>query len=270
MKNLCIYHKSCADGFGAALVVKDYFGKKAESCEFLPAHYGDEAPNVTETNVVIVDFSYPKEVLLRMEEQAASIVVLDHHRTAEADLKGLDFCEFDMTRSGAMMAWDHFNPTSEAPKLIQYIQDRDLWQWKLENSREISCGLQLLPFEFKNWWYYLYTDKLDGLATKGKAILEYQEQQVLRALYPTNIRMVTILGHNVPILNSTTLISEICGRLAEGNPFAVTYFDTPTDRIYSLRSREGGEDVSIVAKVFGGGGHCQAAGFSIPLSEKQL
>lgn len=33
---------------------------------------------------------------------------------------------------------------------------------------------------------------------------------------------------------------------------------------YSLRSREGGVDVSEIAKQFGGGGHKHAAGFRLP------
>jgi nanoRNase/pAp phosphatase (c-di-AMP/oligoRNAs hydrolase) len=42
-------------------------------------------------------------------------------------------------------------------------------------------------------------------------------------------------------------------------------FYTETSKVYSLRSKEGGEDVSIIAAKFGGGGHKHAAGFSVPL-----
>jgi oligoribonuclease NrnB/cAMP/cGMP phosphodiesterase (DHH superfamily) len=270
MKNLCIYHKSCADGFGAALAVKVYFDQYDKECDFLSAHYGDEAPDVTGLNVVIVDFSYPRETLIKMNEQAESIVVLDHHKTAQANLEGLDFCIFDMGRSGAMMAWEHFHKLGETPELIRYIQDRDLWQWQLESSKELSSGLQLLPFDFDLWQHYLDNDNLYELKLKGKTVLEYQEQQVKRALAPEKIRMVTLLGHSVPIVNSTTLISEICGALAEDHPFAISYFDTPKERVYSLRSRGDGEDVSAIAKTFGGGGHAAAAGFSIPHNCNQL
>ena len=93
-------------------------------------------------NVIIVDFSYPRDVLIKMAEDADSIIVLDHHKTAEENLKGLDFCIFDMTRSGAVMAWEHFHGKGNTPLLFQYIQDRDLWQWKLPQSKEFSAGLQ--------------------------------------------------------------------------------------------------------------------------------
>ena len=103
MSILCIFHKSCADGFGAALAVKVYFDQLGKECEFLPAHYNDPVPDVTGKNVIIVDFSYSREVLLKMEKQADTIVVLDHHVTAQKELEGLSFCHFDMNKSGPML-----------------------------------------------------------------------------------------------------------------------------------------------------------------------
>lgn len=270
MKNICIYHKSCADGFGAALAVKKHFDRLGQKCKYVAANYGDNPPKVDGMNVVIVDFSFPKDVLIKMENVAASIIVLDHHKTAEENLKGLKFCSFDMKRSGAMIAWNHFHG-DDAPMLIQYIQDRDLWKWELPNSEAVSAAIKMLPMDFSDWDRYLDDVHIKELISKGAVILEYQEQQVLRALDPSKIRMVEIEGYEVPMANTTTLVSEICGRMAENQPFAITYFDTPEDRVYSLRSRGNNAcDVSLIAKSFGGGGHRNAAGFSIPLTETQL
>jgi nanoRNase/pAp phosphatase (c-di-AMP/oligoRNAs hydrolase) len=52
--------------------------------------------------------------------------------------------------------------------------------------------------------------------------------------------------------------------LSEGRAFAATYYDTDKSRVFSLRSSKGGVDVGEVAKLFGGGGHKHAAGFSVP------
>lgn len=35
MKNLCIYHRNCADGFGAAVAVKQYFKNQPERLKFI-------------------------------------------------------------------------------------------------------------------------------------------------------------------------------------------------------------------------------------------
>ena len=70
----------------------------------------------------------------------------------------------------------------------------------------------------------------------------------------------------MPCVNITHLLSETLHELAKGQPFAIGYFDSDGQRIYSLRSDFDGVDVSKIAKNHGGGGHKHAAGFttSIP------
>lgn len=269
MKHLVIYHKSCPDGFGAALALKVFLDREhADSdAEFVAANHGDPVPDVSNKHVYIVDFAFNRETTKTIHQQAESLIVLDHHKSAEEYLKGLPYCIFDMSRSGAMMAWQHFNPNLPVPRLIQYIQDKDLWQWNLPFSREYSAGLSLFPFDFEQWHLLLNDNTVDEIIEQGKTILAYEKQLLKRAI-SKGVRMVTMAGHDVPMLNSTILASEIGNELAQGHPFAVTYFDTATKRIFSLRSAADGIDVSDVAKQFpGGGGHFHAAGFSLPLDQ---
>ena len=263
MSYLCIYHGHCSDGFGAALAVKQYCDSSNYDCEFIAANHGDPAPDVSDKHVLIVDFSYPRKVLLAMKEQSASLRVIDHHKTAQEDLDGLDFCVFDMSKSGAVLTWTTLLPDTELPLLFSYIQDRDLWLWKMQNSKAISAALQALPMEFEQWEWYLSDDKIPDLKVKGDAIVEYQEEQLKKQTNPESISMVKIAGYNVPCINATHLISEIGNRISEGHPFAAMYLDTADKRIYSLRSSAEGIDVSMIAKKFGGGGHFHAAGFSV-------
>jgi oligoribonuclease NrnB/cAMP/cGMP phosphodiesterase (DHH superfamily) len=263
MKNvICIYHKNCNDGFGAALAVKTWGDTKGEGCniEFIPAHHGDQAPNVDGKDVLIVDFAYPRDILLEMHEAANSLVVIDHHKTAEENLRGLDFCVFDMDKSGAVLTWEHLFPNKQTPLLLLYIQDRDIWQFNLEHSKEISSALSLLEKDFDVWGKYL-NDDLSELITKGAVILEYQENQVQKIVKSNDIPLEYIAGYLVPCINTTALISDIGHELAQGHPFAAMYFEKATDRIYSLRSAKDGIDVSKIAEKFGGGGHYHAASF---------
>lgn len=264
MKHLCIYHKNCADGFGAALSVKRFLDrdKQGEDQEYLAAHYGDEAPDVTGKHVYIVDFSYPREVLINMKEQAASIVVLDHHKTAQANLDGLTFCHFNMNMSGAVMAWEYFNTCQDFPDLINYIEDRDLWRWQLPQSKEYSAGLQLNSMDFDVWEKFLDNDNTQHLINDGKTVLAYQNLQIKRVI-AQDFEMISIAGYEVPCINTTQLISEIGNELSKGHPFAAMYFETDNKRVYSLRSASDGIDVSAIAKQYGGGGHFHAAGFSV-------
>ena len=262
MQHICIYHKNCADGFGAALAFKRWADLKGIDPEFVAAHYGDEVPDVNGKDVTIVDFSYPRDVLLDIYERANSILVIDHHKTAQEALRGLDFCIFDMDKSGAVLTWEHFFPKQESPELLKYIQDRDLWKWKLDNSKAVSAALQTLKMDFDVWEQYLNINNIPELVLKGESILEYQNSQIEK-ITKTDLPIEEIAGYKVPCINATHLISELGNEISKGFPFAAMYFETEDKRIYSLRSADDGIDVSEVAKKFGGGGHFHAAGFSV-------
>ncbi|MBT12267.1 MAG: phosphohydrolase [Oceanospirillaceae bacterium] len=261
-KTLCIYHNNCADGFGAAWVVRRALGKHVE---FHAANHGDAPPDVRGRTVLIVDFSYKRPVLLEMAEVATSITILDHHRSAEKDLVDLPgnvTAEFDMDRSGAMMAWDHFFPGRTPPVLIAHIQDRDLWQFELPGTREIQACLFSYPYDFEAWDKLMHTYRSNLLAD-GKAIERKHFKDIAEFRAAAQHTMV-IAGYEVPVLNVPYFYASDAGhQMAEDAPFAACYWDTPEGRTFSLRSREGGVDVSEIAARFGGGGHRHAAGFRI-------
>ncbi|MDH5527248.1 MAG: DHHA1 domain-containing protein [Nitrospirota bacterium] len=264
---LILYHDDCIDGFGAAWAAWRRFG---DAAEYRPVTHGNPPPDVTGKAVTILDFSYRRDVLLDMAERAASLRVVDHHKTAQENLAGLDFCTFDMTRSGAVLAWRHFHPDTDLPELLAYVQDKDLWTWKLPDSREITCALRGYPFEFSRWseWADHWPTAKPALATEGDAILRYQ-QGVVDVVVSTATEIV-LDGHKVLCANTPTLQSEVAGQLAERRPFGVAWYEADGRRYYSLRSRDGGIDVSEVAQRFGGGGHPRASGFSVPATPLDL
>jgi oligoribonuclease NrnB/cAMP/cGMP phosphodiesterase (DHH superfamily) len=270
-----IYHANCLDGFTAAWVAWRKYGDDAE---YIAANYGDEPVEALGEDLLILDFSYPRRHLEYMAKVANSIRVLDHHKTAEADLAGLDFCTFDMKRSGAGLAWDALFGTdgvdrySSRPSLVNYVEDRDLWKFVLEESRAVSAFVSSFERTFATWGWI---DKRlqcepDRCIAEGQAILRALNGYVdgLRDKW----RCGHIGGYDVPVINTTHAISELVGALAElqegdGSrvPFAAGWFQRQDGKfIYSLRSRgEQGFDVSAIAKQYGGGGHKNAAGFTV-------
>ena len=272
MNTLCLYHKNCPDGFGAAYAVREWVreqgnlpGIELKQTEFRAIQYGDDIPGVSGLNVIIVDFSFPRDALLRMKEQARDILVIDHHKTAEAELKDLDFCIFDMQKSGCVLTWEYFFPHTPVPSLFLYLQDRDLWQWQLPDSKEVSASLRSYPAEFAVWEDFMTPAGVEILKAEGSAIVRYQRQQVNFALI-NPISYIELGGHRVPCINCTHLISEIGNELAQGQPFAALYFDTGEKRVFNLRSTDQGVDVATIAKQYGGGGHRNAAGFTVKKS----
>jgi len=251
---LVLYH-SDADGFGAAYACWTIFGDDAE---YVPVNYGDDPPGVTARDVYIVDFSFPRDTLIAMNEATSSLVVIDHHKTAEADLAGLPFCHFNQDASGCTATWQYMHCVHDgalAPDFLMYVQDRDLWRWELPHSREVNAAIASYPQDFLTWDYF----DVGVLISEGCAILRYQEQLV--AEHVKRARPSTILGHTVPTVNATVLQSEIGNALCRGKPFAAMWSEVDGIRTYSLRSDESGEDVSSIARNLGGGGHVHAAGF---------
>lgn len=88
------------------------------------------------------------------------MVILDHHKTAlEAKIEGENVVKvLDMERSGATIAYDYFKEKildktlhrefERVRLLFDYIEDGDLWRWRLENSKSFSSGLKDLNIEF--------------------------------------------------------------------------------------------------------------------------
>jgi len=269
MNKLCIYHSNCADGFGAALAVKVGLERFNDTCDFHPGVHGKAPPDVKDREVLIVDFSYKRDVLLEMAKTAKSILILDHHVSAEKDLVDLpDNVEviFDMTRSGAVIAWQHFNPNHTTPQLLLHIQDRDLWQFKLEGTREIQAAIFSHPYNF-DVWEGLLTADLGQFYQEGVALERKHFKDINEFIGVASYR-TTIDGHDVPVLNAPYFWSSDAGHIMGiGEPFAACYWDTPDGRVFSLRSAEDGLDVSEIATKFGGGGHKHAAGFKISWKE---
>ncbi len=295
-KPLCIYHANCADGFGAAWVVRKFYG--ADRVDFHAGTYGEAPPDVSGREVVIVDFSYKRPVLMQMAESAKCVLVLDHHKSAAEDLAGLpipphghpDHPElggwmpdsgiaalFDMERSGAGLAWDYYFPSVPRPALIDHLEDRDLWRFALPGTREIQAAVFSYPYDF-NVWDELAAMAPLGLRSDGRAI-ERKHLKDVAELVSIMMRPLRIGGYIVPAANIPYTMASDAGHLMcepfddgiHGSvipPFAACYWDTPKGRVFSLRSRApDGADVSAIARKYGGGGHKHAAGFTAPLNK---
>lgn len=253
-----LYHGNCYDGFGAAYAAWKALG---DSALYIPVSYGAPVPELPNAeHVYILDFSYPWQNLEGIAEHIP-LTMLDHHKTAKEMLEDWHHHNatvvLDMTKSGAMLAWEHFHPGIPAPALIQHISDRDLWEFKLEGTKAVHKALVSLPMDFRVW------DALDveDLKRDG-ALLERMHDQLVKNVCEKAWK-ADIDGHKVPVVNTSIAWSEVGDYLAKENPdapFVASFTVMKNSIMWSLRSR-GDFDVSAVAKKFGGGGHKNAAGF---------
>ncbi len=266
MSNIVIYHANCPDGFTAAWVFHRKYG--AGDTEYLAAGHGDYGKllelDVTDKNVFLIDYCPPRNVLDKMYGTATCVTILDHHKSAIGIPEGLPNVTMDMDRSGAAIAWDFCFPDEPRAPIVEYVQDRDIWLWKIEDSKPVLSCLDQVAYEFDNWTNFdneLRFDK-QAIISKGLTILSYQNKMIND--HKKKVHRVVLGEHNVPAVNSSypPINSELANQLAVGELFGVTYSYDGKQWQISLRA-DGSEtsiDVSEVATKFGGGGHRNASG----------
>lgn len=265
---VCIYHHPCYDGFTASWVVDRLLDGPIAFCG---ANHGQPVPDFEEgMDVLMVDISWDRETMLEVAEKADEILVLDHHQTAEEELEGLDFAIFDMERSGAGLAWDFLSIGHPRPKLVDHVEDRDLWRFEIQGTKQVHAYLSSLPWDRRSWGdtHDALEEDPDFVYDAGRHIRRFQERRyedVAKQFHlvsvTEDIGALTLPAANVSLANFK---SGGIHEFLDQNPWcqvAATYGRGRDGRWYwSLRSREG-FDCSGIARRYGGGGHAQSAGF---------
>lgn len=293
--DICVYHFPCDDGFASAWVAR----RKWPDIQLVPTNYGLALPSdldVSGKNVLIADFSFKYDELSAMSWKAKRVVILDHHKTAAADLDrlprfngGLESKSFecaihqcwtengpeivacfDMEHSGAALTWEFCFPNEPMPEFIRFIEDRDLWRFSLKNTRPFSLYLKSMPATFEAWdecaseWQH----EPETVMAKAYAIERFYDQRITEVV-PTATLKTIGKWKDVPTAHAPyAFASDLAHELLKAHPsapFAAVVVDAYGGRTYSLRSEDSRQDVSEVAKTFGGGGHRNAAGFRVPV-----
>ena len=259
-----IHHQNCRDSFGAAWASQGHQTPNGNPVHYIPSDYGQPPPDTDPVGTVhILDFSYDLDTMTALHHRHnGRITLLDHHKSAMEELPGkVPGCHFAQDRSGAVMAWNHFHPLEKLPELLAYVQDRDLWQFLLPDSREINAAVEAAPMDFETW----SSLDLQELAAHGRILLGPQREAVDALVQAATT--VTIDGVSVPAVETSELVSETGERLLQLHPeapFVALWHSRENSTLkFSLRSR-GDTDVAEIAKKYGGGGHGPAAGFAIP------
>jgi oligoribonuclease NrnB/cAMP/cGMP phosphodiesterase (DHH superfamily) len=307
MKPLVIYHADCTDGFAAAFAA---WLKLGDEAEYLPMQYNainspikafNTFGDISEREVYILDFSFPREVTNGLFSNAKRVVWLDHHKSAfemwcGEYVKGMrhvpidneigpNHVVLDDNKSGALLAWEYFHPGTEVPMLIRHIDDRDRWQFKLEGSKELHAALaSLKPWSFEDWRGIFLCGLFEKetwrvpeeIYMEGAAILRAQDahiksmlKQARKCRIGKELRVVDemrLFGLGAELnglaLNTPMHMSEVGHELAnQSSTYGLVWYVGADGRCKCSLRSNGDYDVSALARAFGGGGHRNAAGF---------
>jgi len=276
-RRVCFYHAGCPDGMGAAWSVHRAWNGEGD---FVARGHDDvsRARDWKGAEVVFVDIAPQLDEARSLAEVASRLVVLDHHVTARARFEEDPALEtelaenghllhFDMERSGAMMAWNHFHPDTSPPDLLRYVQDQDLWHWALPDSDAVNAAIASHPYSFEAW-SALAARPAESLAEEGRSILRSNRMEVMRVL--KNAAPITVDGHKIESVNSTVHRAQVGHELAERERFGRHWgcvYRIQGSKVHATLYSIGDLDVSAIAARLGGGGHPNAAGFTVSVAD---
>jgi uncharacterized protein len=292
--DIVYYHAPCQDGWVAAFVAK----LRYPEAKLVPLSYGgfeldDLFEEAKGKDILMVDFSLKSRIANdTLNRVAKSLLILDHHKTAQEIIGDAPYARFDMNRSGAGLAWDYLfgvdSPQAgtlnvvdpfklHRPWYVNYAEDQDLWRWKLPNSRDINAYLNVQTRTFSEWKAMIEFlaigegNSLEQIARLGGAINQYVNYAVAAAMKDLNVGFWQILGKtfSVGVVNTGSVASSQIGEEIYNSEIdiALMWHENNAGQIlFSLRSKVA--DVGAIAKCFpGGGGHKVAGGFELSVVE---
>lgn len=260
-----IYHANCPDGLSGAWAARKRFGASAT---YLPLQHQIKPTipkGLTGKEIYFIDILLPLPLLTRVVQANERVVAIEHHRTRMRETRSLREHVFALDHSGGTLAWRYFHPKRPIPRLLRYIEDMDLWRFRLPRSREITTALELTPLSFTAWDKVAHDlgspAGLREYAARGATILSFKK--ALAARIAAQAREAKLGKTRVWVVNAPFFESEVGNMiLAQGARIALVWAEHNKHIKVSLRSK-GNVDVASLAERYGGGGHTNAAGFRI-------
>ena len=258
-----IYHGDCPDGFGAAWAAWKKFGAAAQ---YIPVQHRTVPPAEIEgRDVFTLDYCYPWPVVEKeLLPKVKTLTVVDHHRSSVEAVSHLPGSVLDHEHSGAVLSWKQFHPGVPTPKLLEYVEDTDLWKFSLPHSKEISHVLNLKEFGFEDWSSMAAEiedpERFKTLVEHGSILAAKVEKSVDKVV--KTAEEVVFEGYPCLMANAPFYVSEIGAALVKKLPPIGIIWSRRGNRVVVSLRGDGSVDLNELASRYGGGGHHNAAAFS--------
>lgn len=300
-----LYHYPCPDGIFGALAASLVLGEAGTT--FVPLAVYEKETARTErvlslvspdAVVYLIDFSGGPAFIRAIAGAVARVVLIDHHKTAQEDMAALADpprnleVHFDMTRSGASLARDFFGLEAWLTKrsdpravnllrMIELVEDNDLWRHALPESRSFAAGFGALSLNMdaaKNPRIFAEVAGLDVGAVIAAGAAELERQRVSIEADLAAAAPYAIPGGDSSVLRALAVVtrapqyrSELGNQLATLSAAAgldavgiVAYEESAggTGALWKVSLRSLPEfDTTPFSRHYGGGGHKNASSF---------
>lgn len=271
MTKFLVAHKACHDGLAGAWVAKQFDPSLNVFFSSRKHEWKDHIHPQTGDFVYFVDFSPNPEDLHHLIDQDIKCMVLDHHDTDVNKIKNYDtlnhsglgqYCNFDMTKAGCLVAWDYFFKDKPYPKLLEYISIADIWAWRDDRDHAIVQYMRTLmdaDATLEQFEEMLNQFDEEKFAMLGQGI--YKRVQKDAKHMAKRFCIMDFDGVEVAAVNGTLYHSEVGHELSLVSPsgIGVVFSVIPESNTIKVSAR--GDKANKFAEKYGGGGHPQAAGF---------
>ncbi len=267
-KVLILYHGGCNDGFGGAWAAWKKFGSKAE---YIPMDRNKPLPIPTGKEVYFIDYLLPLPEIKKYIENNRRVTAIDHHITMQESAEATYAPSFSLDNSGAVLAWKYFHGNKKVPMLLKYIEDRDLWRFKMPKAKEILAGTNFSEdsvYTFKG--FDLLVNNFEKASFRNKCI---KDGKIVRSVFDGIIKNISTHADEVKFegyicwaVNAPHMFASETGNTLVNKEkrigIAIVWYSEGGVIKVSLRSKDK-FDVAKIAEKYGGGGHKKAAGFII-------
>lgn len=196
-----------------------------------------------------------------------------------------------MARSGATIAFDYFKQKlndeiaisefNRMREIFEYIEDGDLWKWKLPNSKAFYNGLKDCKIEFDfnrnpNLFNQLRSLDLQSVIEQGVSSSSEKQRRIDEALSESfeieiggEVKCLAARADEIQELRSDLGHQLACkgGEMGMMRMGAVVYKVVDDGRVKVSLRGDGEVDTAVISERFGGGGHRNASSFMVSADE---
>lgn len=266
MQTLHISHNDL-DGLGCGVLIKKFMPGNIKT-----AYLGyDDIDRYIEENyhyydrIIITDVS-PQYGTVEMLAGEKDVLIIDHHASSDA-LKDFHFTHHDITKCATMLTYEYLLQkgfkAEEYEEFARCINDVDMWFLKREDSLKMSVlfnlmGITRMEERFLSTPYTTFTDTEKLMITLEE---ERRDNYIKKAM--RNIKTIKDKdGLTVTVVFAESYASELGNYIISEDISDYVMLINAQSKKVSLRSRKD-VDIRHIAERNGGGGHKNAAAFSI-------
>lgn len=266
MQTLHISHNDL-DGLGCGVLIKKFMPGNIKT-----AYLGyDDIDRYIEENyhyfdrIIITDVS-PQYGTVEMLAGEKDVLIIDHHASSDA-LKDFHFTHHDITKCATMLTYEYLLQkgfkAEEYEEFARCINDVDMWFLKREDSLKMSVlfnlmGITRMEERFLSTPYTNFTDTEKLMITLEE---ERRDNYIKKAM--RNIETIKDKdGLTVTVVFAESYASELGNYIISEDISDYVMLINAQSKKVSLRSRKD-VDIRHIAERNGGGGHKNAAAFSI-------